>query len=528
MRYYFRIFILLFCWWMVGCSLLPNEMKIAERVLETNPDSALYILQHLHPNQNMTDADQALYGLLLFQALDKNKLTLKPVSFIDFSINYYQSNNENSRLATCYFYKARMLLYSQHYDEATLLYLKALDNSQKKKDYALLGRIYGDMGDICYLQHEFDASRQKYQLAFKNFLHIGRKIEASYRLLDIGKTYYSVKAYKTAEHYFRKALTQTNDSILTGLALQEIAVNYYYAKQFDSAQHYLRQSLCFPNLGNEYAVRCYTLADLYYNIKQYDSAYHYASLAIKHPSNFYTQRECYRLLANTSYIKGDFKLMADFMTRFQSCTDSVRNIESQTKTSILEGIHSTSQTAGKTKKYLVILGWILPVIVILGLFVFFRLRIRNKEKEQELDQVEHILNEKQILLRNNLIQKIEESKNQQAKTYKRATPAERDNIDREIYNICLHLNNWDEFSQLINHTFNNLIIKLETNYPDISHKEITCCCLFLLNVPTSEMLLLLDYKLDSLYKLKQRLVQKMNLKNAKDLNMVIDELVAKK
>jgi DNA-binding CsgD family transcriptional regulator len=98
-------------------------------------------------------------------------------------------------------------------------------------------------------------------------------------------------------------------------------------------------------------------------------------------------------------------------------------------------------------------------------------------------------------------------------------------MDKELYNSCLHLNNWAGFVQLMNHTFNNLISTLQTNYPDITHKEITWCCLFLLHVPTPEVLLLLDYKQDSLYKLKQRLVQKMNLKNTKELDNLLEDLV---
>jgi hypothetical protein len=153
------------------------------------------------------------------------------------------------------------------------------------------------------------------------------------------------------------------------------------------------------------------------------------------------------------------------------------------------------------------------------------LRIRNKGKEQELEQVEQQLSIKQTLLRESLIQKIEDAKSKQEFEHKKATFAQREIMDKELYNSCLHLNNWEVFEQLMNHTFNNLIATLKSNYPDITHKEITWCCLFLLHVPTPEVLLLLDYKQDSLYKLKQRLVQKMNLKNAKELDNLLEDLV---
>jgi ATP-dependent Zn protease len=191
----------------------------------------------------------------------------------------------------------------------------------------------------------------------------------------------------------------------------------------------------------------------------------------------------------------------------------------------LEVIHQTSQKAGKSKQYFIILAWIIPIILIISLFVFFRLRRLNKVNEEELVQVEQKLNEKQYLLRANLIQKISETKAQQNRIYNKVSLAEREALHKEVYNKCLHLNNWDEFAKLINHVYNNLIYELESNYPDITHKEITLCCLFLLDVPTPDVLLVLDYKLDSLYKLKQRLIQKLNLKNAKELDLFLEDLV---
>ena len=58
---------------------MPNEIKTAERIMESDPDSALHILQHMHTDKLMySAADRALYGILLFQALEKNGKTLQP------------------------------------------------------------------------------------------------------------------------------------------------------------------------------------------------------------------------------------------------------------------------------------------------------------------------------------------------------------------------------------------------------------------------------------------------------------------
>lgn len=492
--------------------------------MESDPDSALHILQHMHTNNiMMSSSDRAFYGLLYFQALDKNKLTLQPDSLINYSLDYYQHSSDKSRLALCYFYKARIYKTAQQYDQATVLYLKALDNSQDKKNYAVLGKIYTDMGEICSIQKDFKESLLKYQQAVNCFNLAGKKIDASYSILDIGRTYRLIKDYKAALKYYRMALLRPADSILYGVANQEIGINYYSAKQYDSAQYYLRKSLSFPYKSTSYAIRCFYLADLFFDIEKYDSAYQYASKALKYPANFFTQRECYRLLANTEYIKGNFKQMAVFMTHFQSSSDSVRRIETQTKITVLEDLHQTSQAAGKSKHYLLILGLILPIIILLSLFVFFRLRKRNKGKEKQLEEAVVQINKKQNLLVGSIIQKIEETRSIQSAEYRKSSFLQRKQMDKELYITCLYLNDWDAFKKLMNKTFNNLISSLESKYSDVTRKELVWCCLFLLDVPTPEMALVLDSQPASLYKLKSRLSQKMNLKSTKELDQLLRE-----
>lgn len=510
---------------------MPNEMKTAERIMESNPDSALHILQHMHTNSVMvSSSDRALYGLLLFQALDKNDKPLQPDSVINFSLDYYQGTNDKYHLSKSYFYKARVYRRDQHYEDATLLYLKALDLNQDSKDYILLGKIYSDLGDICGIQKDFNESLKKYQKAKEYFNKGGDTIAASYKVIDIGRIYYYLKNYNKAQQFYNQALLQTSDSLLHGAAYQGIGTNYYKAKQYDSAQYFLRKSLHFPFKGTNYAIRCYSLADLFFDIAQYDSAYHYATEALKYPSTFYIQRDCYRILANSEYSMGDLKQMSFYMSKYQDCTDSVRKIEIQTKTSVLEDLHETNGAFSKSKHFLIILGCLVPLIIMLSLFILYRLRKRNKGKEKQLHEtevqlveVEVQLSEKKNLFIDSLIHQVQETRASQAAAYKKATIQQKEQMDKELYNTCLHINDWEAFKRLMNKTFNNLITTLEGNYSDLTRKDLMWCCLFLLNIPNQDMAIILESQPGSLYKLKSRLTQKMNLKSNKELDQLLKE-----
>jgi tetratricopeptide (TPR) repeat protein len=153
MDFKINLFLPFFCFFFfIGCSFTPNELKIAEQIIDSKPDSALRILQNIESENIKLDSNRALYGLIMFQALDNCDKPLRPDSILNFSIEYYQRKNDQTHLAKCHFYKARKYKYAQRYDEATLYYFKALDYYIEKKDYALLGKIYGDIGYICSFQ----------------------------------------------------------------------------------------------------------------------------------------------------------------------------------------------------------------------------------------------------------------------------------------------------------------------------------------------------------------------------------------
>ena len=503
---------------------MPNEIRTAEKVMDSNPDSALQILKKMHPSQSLTDADRALYGIVLFQALDKSSKPLQPDSILNFSIKHYQNSNDKRHLALAYYYKALQYKRIQQFDKATLLYLKSLDLIKTEKNFILLGKIYSDLGDICSFQKDFSESLKKYQESFSNYKKANDTLNVSYKIIDIARMHFFMKEYSTARKYYKKALTESTDSCLHGQVYQEMGINFYWAKQLDSARYFFSKSLLYPYKGTNYAIRCFNLADLYFDTNQYDSAYKYASKAFKYPNTIFIQRECYRILTNTEYSRGDFKQMAKYMSKYQNYTDSVRKIENQTKTSILEDLHDTSGTISKSKKFLLILGIIILAISFLSFFIVLTLRNRAKRKQQQLEITEEKLSEKQLFLKNSLILKIEENKLLQAEAYKRANLIERENISKEIFNISLHLNDWETFKLLMNRTFNNLITVLQNKSSEINHKEIIWCCLFLLEIPTNDIIILLDCQQRSLYKMKQRLTQKLHLSTTTELEKLLHDL----
>ena len=528
MAIHFRILLNVFVLLLVGCTQIPSELKLAQEMLETKPDSALHILQKMTPNDYKSESSRALYGLLLFQALDRNNQTLQPDSVLDFSVNYYQQKNQKRELAIGYYYKARDFKKAQRFDQATVLYIDALDILKNSEDYYFLGKINSDLGDMCGIQRDDKESLNKYKKALSYFQKANDTIEACYKLVDIGRGYRYLKVPKKALQYYTKAINQTSDSLIHGSANQEIGVLYYKTEKYDSAIYYLNKSLRYPYKGNGYAIRCYVLAQVYYESSQLDSAMYYAKLAFNYPTTFYLQRDCYRILANSEYHLKNFDKMGDYLHKYQERADSIRIIESQTKSVVLENLHDTTEETKGAKRNMAFMGSISLIITLLFGFIAYYFYNRNKVKKDKLNEFKEQLIHKQVFFSQNLSKKMEELRDSQAEERKNASPEERIRLDKELYDKCLHLNNWDAFVCEMNHAFNNIVDVLQREYPGITHKEIIWSCLHLLNTSNSDRMMLLKITSEGLYKLKQRLAKKLNLTNTKELDSYLHEIAVLK
>jgi len=525
------VFYPLVCIFTYGCNVVPREMKTAERLMETEPDSALQILKHLPPLLYASGSSKALYGLLLARALDKNMLPLKPDTLLDFSLEYYLNRHDHLHSAACYLYKGRMVQYVHQYVKASHLYLSGLDEALTAKDEVLMGRINFDMGSINGEQGDYAQAREKYRSAYTCFMHAGFQPQAFYALLNIGRTYSAAKDYKNALLYYRSLSKQAKDSLQRGALLQEVGLNFYKSQQVDSALFYFRRVIHYPFIGNNRAIRYQHLADLYFDLNQPDSAYFYAKNAFTYKPNIRTQRECYRILVNCVSAKGDLKVLKRYMMNYQDCNDSVRKIDAQTKGSILESMHILNKQVIATKNNGIVI-FVLFILVILGSVFFHFRRIHRYNFDKHLleeSNLKLIISYRKEVIRirsQALFQKMEEVKLKQTAERKKASFAEKERLDLQLYKDLLYMNDIDCFYHEMDKVLYNLPSKLHSRYPALTHKEICWCCFQLLQLPTTDIYLLLDYKLGSLTKMKQRLVQKTGVSGVNQLYDFLDTILA--
>jgi len=169
------------------------------------------------------------------------------------------------------------------------------------------------------------------------------------------------------------------------------------------------------------------------------------------------------------------------------------------------------------------------IVVVLILYIFLKKRNALKIKMSEINsQQQKTDSRKESLIKysKTLIQKIETIKANQSAERKKASRSEKEKMDRKIYEEILHLNDIELFYNNMDMILNNMVSKLRTRYTTITTKEIIWCCLYILHIPTTDIYLLLDYKVDSLLKMKQRFVQKTNVEGVIQLYDFLNNIIA--
>ncbi len=109
---------------------------------------------------------------------------------------------------------------------------------------------------------------------------------------------------------------------------------------------------------------------------------------------------------------------------------------------------------------------------------------------------------------------------------KQAGMKEKYQLDRRIYEELLHINDTQYFYDEMNSIMNNLVNKIKEQYPTVTSREIYWCCFFLLQIPNTDIFTLLDVNVESLKKMKQRLLPKFNLSKVVELEGFLISLLS--
>ena len=530
------LFSSLVCILACGCTTVPDKLQSAERLMETAPDSALHILQHIHAHKLYSTSDKALYALLMCQAQNKNNITVESDSLIKIATDFY-TEKDPERAGYAWLYRARIAANRGDADEQANNLLKAQAFAQITENYKLQGLVFNDKGGLYQSQRQYDSMIHYYRLSFQVFQRseftqntIISLINLGYGYLFISKPDSAIRIYRLAE----KLALPLHDTLMISSIYKSLGSAYFQQNNFQQALYYYRLAP-ITHIRIYDSNKWYLLAKAYIKTGELDSARNYLSRV----NELQQQAPDYYRLWQMLYEKeGNLKealCAANSIIRVKDSLNerklsiSFAGLEKKYK---FQGLQLENQQLAIQNKqkgifllFILFAGSIFVMIVL-----FWRLRVKKKqfdvqnellEKEKafveiEKDKVEKekensALLEKQMKLQSIILLNIEQHRKnsvQQPGLWKNDSSEKNAGHKNTLY---------EEVIASMNLEYNDISLRLSNDFPALSKRDIFICCLLLAGFDTGMIATILDVKLESITKHRYRLRTKLHLQSSDNL-----------
>lgn len=307
---------------------LPAELSRAEALMDSNPDSALIILEQISGTKHYDKAAQATYCLLLTQACDKNYIEHISDSIIKVAVDYFDSHKDIGRKAQSYYYLGRVYSDLYQIELASESYLKALDFAKQSDSFKWIKVINNQLGNIYYNLNQYNEALLYYKEAYKNCKQTNDTIGDGYALRNIAWTYENLMEKDSALVYYNLALDRAKKSLNMSMSQSiygDLANFYRHNKEYELGMENIRFALNeiqAPDIPYRYY---FILGDLFYKLNQLDSANIYLHKALD-SNNLYTKGQCYKLLSALFAQNANFQYSNVYLNDYIECRDSIEAI----------------------------------------------------------------------------------------------------------------------------------------------------------------------------------------------------------
>lgn len=528
-RYFYCFLISLFCFFNFSCTRVLPELKTAEQLMETAPDSSLHILQKMNGQTINGSYNHALYALLLSQALDKNDKKIETDSLITIATDYFDESDP-VHAGYAWFYHARTANNRGSVDEQAKNLLKAQDYVEKTEDYKLIGLVYGEKGQMYKNQQQYDSSICYYRKAFQILLKIHDYTNCILCQLNIGSNYLSKSDFDSALICFRKAermAKNTQNTLLYSTIYRNIGSVYLKEKNYSEALiNYHKVPLTNINMydSNKWLL----IANVFIKNNQNDSTRYYlhkVGVLTEMSTNYYL------LWLTLHKNEGNYKEALDYAQKIIDTSDSINKRKLKISFAGLEkkykyqGLQIAYQnlTIKNNQRGIFLLLLLLVLSVFSGVILFLRLRVKKNEVEYQRalleKEIEKAANEKennallerQLKLQTILLSNI---KMHQTNTVKRPTvwrEGSKETIEKQNETF------YNELKTYVDMEYNNFTSRLKEKHSTLTDNDIFISCLLLAEFDSGMIATILNVQTESINKARYRLRTKLKLQNSENL-----------
>ncbi|WP_291530527.1 tetratricopeptide repeat protein [Bacteroides sp. UBA939] len=541
-----------------------RQLILADSLMQSQPDSALHILQNISMQQLTTQADSAYYALLLTQARDKNYVVQTNDSLIRLAIAYYNKTNDTRMQAKAHYYWGCVYRDMNRKPEALKEFFIAASLIKDTKQKRQLGLIYNNMGYIYHFQGIYEKADSIYQLMETIAEELKDSTLWAESLSKQGSIALTKRdsCFSTAEQKLLDAFAIA-DKIGYKRIKADISADlsrlYSRTHRGEKALFYAKQNLSLRK-DTAYAYRAFLLlGDAYYKTGQYDSATFYLNKTLL-SKEYGKMANAYMRLADIAMDRGDAALSMK-LERFSSIyKDSLYQIHrSEVNNKIFEAeanARITLQQLHYKKRINLYRYAFVSVAVIILISAFFIYR-RSKEyrknndllqkdklqledanrslnqhyadlksdiaqKDIEIENIKKVIESRQIdnEQKERLQKELDEiilKRNALAKEtfwysplYAKMTAIIKDYQDRDESELEITEQEWHELIIGVDTAWDNALSRLQAKY-QLSKEELHLICLSLIGFPFSHFGYLMHLSRKTLYRKKTALYSRINM-----------------
>ena len=544
------VFLTLFAIAFLSCSKntsqTENILKQAEIIMESQPDSALILLNNIERPETLNEPLYYEYILLMIQARDKNYMDITTDSIIKDAADYFIKTNDIQNAAKAFFYWGRSNLYQNFYQNAINELIKAKELAMKVNNFSLLGMIYIDIGSIYYKQTSLDKCLENYYLAKESFSKAADLKRENYSLRRIASLFLIIEPQKvdSAIFYFQQALEfaiEENDSIEIKEGLNNLSVAYSENKDYSNAKKYIFESIALDD-HNELLFNNYThLSKIYTEMNQLDSALFLLNSLFEQldDRNNYELYSFYNSLFELYSKKNDYKIALEYHKKAletyttimeENSRESVLEIEEKYNNEKLKNEYNqTIIKKQRTEALLYIVALLALITGIIASILYRKNKRKNVDIENAKDAIDELTadsNKSNELLRKKLIEELSLTRKI---AYVHSIDTEKSNKFIKEYESLFDGKmkkslDWNHIYEVIDELYPGFRINLDDKYSTLSEKEKQLCYLIRADFRTAEIAYILEYRYESADSMKYKLRKKAGFNSMAEFEDFLDTL----
>lgn len=537
---YMKIILFIVCipFLLYGCGNTDKDKDLFSALsvnIELRPDSVLQELDSLRKTTSLSKINEARWNLWYVQAFEEKSYTLPSDSIVLAATDILCKKGSLREQAYSYFYLGR--LYADQKDEAKMndaltYYLEALKLAEEIKEYRLAGLICRYMNAIYIAEFRHDKGYEILKQAVQFFSKSGNIRSQIFSLNDISHNFLFRHLPDSALLYCAKAemlARQINDKDILAHILHEKAATYWSIKDFKSAEFYIKKAMdaTVDSVMKEKEILLYIEINI--GLKKFDVAKEFFLPFLKQNNLTHLERASnFMYLSQIEEGLGNYKQALEYNKTYIELSDSI--IDQQEKINTLKVELETEnkfqlQKISNLEKVIIACVLLSTVLLIAFgvLFIFYR-----KRKKQILVTENEVakLKREQENLKNELLVNSEQLQKMSLLSY---TPSHKqkelkEEMKRFSVSSEITSDDWSKLEEYLNLSQDGFVEKLRDTYPTLSEDEVRMLMLIRLGWDNNQLAVFYDIKMETVMTKRSRARGKMKLKREDDLGIFIQNL----